>query len=297
MRGLRRDIEGLRAIAVVAVVLFHAGVPGARGGYVGVDVFFVISGFLITGQLLHDDEQYSPLMRIRRFYARRLRRIVPAATLTIVGTLVAAAFVQAPLLQRAARLDGIAAMFFFSNIRFAHYAADYFHQGDAPSLFQHFWSLSVEEQFYLLWPALIAGSGAVALTRRRGVRVGVIGAVFVASLAASVALRTSDPVHAFYLLPTRAWELAAGALLTAVGRPFEIGPRLAMVARAAGLTLIVASIATFDRVIAFPGYAALVPVVGTAAVIAAGTFGGDVGDRSPLAQRPMQLLGRYSYSW
>jgi peptidoglycan/LPS O-acetylase OafA/YrhL len=297
MRQFRRDIEGLRAIAVVAVVLYHAGVPGTRGGFVGVDVFFVISGFLITGQLLHDDEQYSAVARIRRFYARRMRRIVPAATLTIVVSLAAAAVVQPPLLQRAARLDGIAAMFFFSNIRFAHYAADYFHQGAAPSLFQHFWSLSVEEQFYVAWPALIVGSGVVAFARRRSVRVGLVAAVFVASLAASVALRLSDPVHSFYLLPTRAWELAAGALLTTIGRPFALPARVVIAARAAGLVLIAAAVATFDRVAHFPGYAALVPVAGAALVIAAGTFGDDVGDRSPLAQRPMQLLGRYSYSW
>nr|MBA2609204.1 acyltransferase [Actinomycetota bacterium] len=262
MPGFRKDIEGLRAIAVAAVVLFHAAVPGMAGGYVGVDVFFVISGFLITGQLLRDEDK-SGLARIRHFYVRRIRRIVPAATVTILGTLAIAVIAEPPLLQRAARADAIAAMFFFANIHFLRDAVDYFRQGDTPSLFQHFWSLSIEEQFYVVWPGLLVLAGFVGPARRRAAYGVIVVAIFLSSLAASVLLTRRNPANAFYLLPTRAWELAAGALLAIYGRPIVRSVRAAAVLRAAGLALVALAIVTFGDVLYFPGYAALVPVVGT----------------------------------
>ena len=147
----RPDIEGLRAIAVVAVLAFHAGVPGFEGGFVGVDVFFVISGFLITGQMLRDVDGTG--LRFRDFYARRARRLLPAATLVIVATLIGSALFLSPLQQASTGADARAATLFYSNMRFAGEATDYFAAAQNPSPYQHFWSLSVEEQFYLVWPA------------------------------------------------------------------------------------------------------------------------------------------------
>jgi peptidoglycan/LPS O-acetylase OafA/YrhL len=294
-RGLRRDIEGLRAIAVVAVILFHAGVPGVRGGYVGVDVFFVISGFLITGQLVRSDSA-SVREKITHFYARRVRRIVPAATLVIVATLAGVALFGSPLIQPQARHDGFAAMFFFANIRFASLATDYFHQNDAPSFFQHFWSLSVEEQFYFVWPALMVGAAALGQRRWRHAPLAVVSVVLVASLALGVRLTATAQSNAFFLLPSRAWELAAGAALTLVATRIVLSARSRVALRWAGLALIGAAIVVFDANTKFPGLAALVPVLGAVLVIAAGTNGAETDEGRLLGVTPMQLAGRYSYS-
>ncbi|HUR77147.1 MAG TPA: acyltransferase family protein, partial [Acidimicrobiales bacterium] len=289
----RRDIEGLRAVAVVVVMAYHAGVPRFTGGFVGVDVFFVISGFLITGLLLRDTER-SAWARIRHFYARRVRRIVPAATLVILVTLAGAAMLQNPLLQPAARDDAVSAMFFFSNFRFHHLATDYFHQGAAPSLFQHFWSLSVEEQFYIVWPALLVVVSVGAAVRRRGA-LAVVTAVGVASFVLGWRLTSRDPSFAFFLLPTRAWELCAGAGLALIGDRVRMTTAASRVVRAVGLGLIVAAVFGFDNATPFPGAAGLLPVAGSALVIAAGMPSGDHEGRV-LTPGIMQLGGRCSYS-
>jgi peptidoglycan/LPS O-acetylase OafA/YrhL len=290
----RADVEGLRAIAVVAVVLYHARVRFVTGGYVGVDVFFVISGFLITGLLLRDDER-SPLARIGHFYARRIRRIVPAATLVILVTLLGAVILQTPLVQRSTRVDATSAMFFFSNIRFARLATDYFHQGEAPSLFQHFWSLSIEEQFYLVWPALLVGTSVVARGHQRRAIAAVFAVVGIASFVVSVRLTSINPSYAFFLLPARAWELCAGGALALAAPHISFGRRVTAALRIAGLALIAAAIFVLDDRTRFPGFAALLPVLGTAAVICAGTPTGAASSRA-LTTTPMQLGGRYSYS-
>jgi peptidoglycan/LPS O-acetylase OafA/YrhL len=152
--GFRPDIEGLRGVAVLIVVLFHASLAGVIGGFVGVDVFFVISGFLITGLLLREHERTGRIAFLA-FYARRARRLLPAAVVVLVATLVAALNLAAPLDRPAVGLDGAAAALSIGNIRFALASGDYFANIAGPSPFLHFWSLAVEEQFYLIWPALI----------------------------------------------------------------------------------------------------------------------------------------------
>jgi peptidoglycan/LPS O-acetylase OafA/YrhL len=289
---LRKDIEGLRAISDVSVVLYNSGVPRMGGGFVGVDVFFVISGFLITGQLIRDDG-LSPRQRIGRFYARRLRRIVPAATFAIVATLVGAAILQSPLLRADTRDDAVSAMFFFSNIRFASAATDYFRQTNAPSLFQHFWSLSVEEQFYFLWPALLIVVSVVAARRHRAATAITIGVVAAFSFAACVRLTDTNPSYAFFLLPARAWELSIGAGLALVA-PQVARLRLpTRLVRAVGLGLVITAITQYSDATHWPGTAALMPVLGTAIVIAAGMSGDEGHTLTPWV---MQALGRYSYS-
>ena len=290
----RADIEGLRAVAVVVVVAYHARVPGFTGGFVGVDVFFVISGFLITGLLLRDTEA-SAWERIRHFYARRVRRIVPAATLVIVLTLAGAAALQNPLLQPAARTDAISAMFFLSNIRFHYLATDYFNQGAAPSLFQHYWSLSIEEQFYIVWPAMVVALSAAVAARRRTALLGVVTVIGLASFLFGWRTTSSDPSFAFFMLPARGWELCCGAALALVADRVRLSLRASSIVRAAGVGLIVAGVTGLDDGTAFPGVAALLPVLGSALVIAAG-LPSAAHEGNVLTPRLMQLGGRYSYS-
>ena len=155
--GFRPDIEGLRAVAVIAVVLYHADIPGVAGGYIGVDVFFVISGFLITG-LLWREVSAANTIRLGRFYGARARRLLPAAATVGIATAVGAAVVLPPLPARSVFVDGVASALYVGNYRFAMQGTDYLTSNLPPSPFQHYWSLGVEEQFYLVWPMLIIGT-------------------------------------------------------------------------------------------------------------------------------------------
>ena len=167
-QGFRPDIEGLRAIAVGLVLLYHAAVPGFRGGFVGVDVFFVLSGFLITGLLLRELDS-SGTISLPSFYARRLRRLLPAVALLILATVVASVVVLSPLQAAAVGADGVAASLYAANLRFAFNATDYLQSELAPSPLLHLWSLGVEEQFYLFWPALLVAVTRVGSSRARQV--------------------------------------------------------------------------------------------------------------------------------
>jgi len=293
--GFRPDLEGLRAIAVSLVLLYHAAVPGFGGGYVGVDVFFVLSGFLITGLLLRE-LRATGTISLPSFYARRLRRLLPAVALLILVTVVASILVLSPLRAGDVAADGVAASLYASNLRFAFQATDYLQSELAPSPLLHLWSLGVEEQFYLFWPALLlivtrAGSHRV---RRVGI---VAAAVVVASFALSLWLTTASAPWAFFSLPSRAWELGIGALL-AIG-----AARLARLPRAAaagagwlGLSMIGASGLIIDTSTPFPGMAALLPTVGTALAMLPGMRRPADGPALLLGWRPARFLGRISYS-
>jgi peptidoglycan/LPS O-acetylase OafA/YrhL len=296
----RPDVQGLRAIAVVAVVAYHAGFPGIHGGFVGVDVFFVISGFLITGLLVTDIER-TGRVSFRDFYARRARRILPAAILALLVTLLVSYVVLPPLQVPGAARDAVAAALFVANFRFAAQSTDYLGAHSAPTPYQHYWSLSVEEQFYLFWPALLHGAARLGRQRARAVVIGVVAAVAGASLIACIWLtRTSEPT-AFYLLPTRAWELALGGMIALGGSSLLKLPRAAAALLGlAGMAAIVWAIFTYGALTSFPGSAALVPVLGAAAIIAGGAASGGSARRGVtglLGTRPMQSLGRVSYSW
>ena len=293
-------MQGLRAIAVVAVVAYHAGFPGLRGGFVGVDVFFVISGFLITGLLVTDVERTGKVS-FREFYARRARRILPAAILALLVTLLVSYVVLPPLQVPGAARDAVAAALFVANFRFAAQSTDYLGAHSAPTPYQHYWSLSVEEQFYLIWPALLHGAAALGRQRARAVMTGVVVAVAAGSLLACVWLtRTSEPT-AFYLLPTRAWELALGGMIALAASPLVKLPRAAAALLSwAGLAAIVWAVVSYGASTPFPGSAAMVPVLGAAAIIAGGAASGGSARRGVtglLGTRPMQSLGRVSYSW
>jgi peptidoglycan/LPS O-acetylase OafA/YrhL len=291
--GHRKDIEGLRAIAVVVVLLYHCRFPIAAGGYVGVDVFFALSGFLMTGLLLAERTRTGGVA-FRQFYARRVRRLLPASVLVLVLTTVAARLVLYPLEFRAAANDAAAAGAYVVNYRFAVEGADYLGAQVAESPVLHYWSLSVEEQFYLLWPLFIVallGSGLVRV-RRAVAGVAVVGA---ASFAAALVLTESSQPWAFFSLPTRVWEFAVGAaaaLLWAKVR--DRVPRVRAAVGWAGIVAVVASVVAMDATTPFPAPWALLPVLGTTAVLLSG--GAPLGPALMLDRRPFQWIGNRSYS-
>lgn len=299
-RRFRPDIQGLRAIAVLAVVLYHCGVPGIPGGYVGVDVFFVISGFLITGHLRRDVDTHGKV-RFADFYMRRVRRLLPPALLVliVVGPLGAAVL---PLQQaRSLFRDGIFAAGYALNYRLIDQAVDYQNASGPPSALQHFWSLAVEEQFYVVWPLLIAACAFAV--RARAVRLAVITAVIVAitagSLYLSVTVTPTDPTTAYFSLQTRAWELGLGALLALGAGVLARCP--AVVARLAGfcgLALIVGAATSYDENTPYPGTAALLPVIGAVLVIAGGMHRvKSSAETVLLGHGSLQFIGRSSYAW
>ncbi|HYB34753.1 MAG TPA: acyltransferase family protein [Mycobacterium sp.] len=305
--GFRLDIEGLRAIAILAVVLFHADMPGVGGGYIGVDVFFVISGFLITG-LLWREVTTDGTIRLPRFYGARARRLLPASATVGVATAIGAAILLPPLQARSVLGDGIASALYVGNYRFAIQGTDYLAADTPPSPFQHYWSLGVEEQFYLLWPALIIGT--TWLVGRAAQRIGahatrsetpyrlVLAVVAAVSFALSLMWTHTSPPWAFFSLPTRAWELAVGGLVALTASEWRRLPALAAaIAGWGGLALILLTCTELDSATPYPGTAALLPVLGTALVIGGGCATTRVGAGRVLALPVMRAIGRMSYSW
>jgi peptidoglycan/LPS O-acetylase OafA/YrhL len=302
-KGFRPDIEGLRAVAVIAVVLYHAGIPGFGGGFIGVDVFFVISGFLITG-LLWREVATTNAVALGRFYGARARRLLPAAATVGIATALVVAVVLPPLQARSVFVDGIACALYAGNYRFAMHGTDYLASDLPPSPFQHYWSLGVEEQFYLVWPVLIIGTawlvrrlrgGAAARATQYAV---VLVLVATASLAAAVFWTRTSPSWAFFSLPTRGWELAAGGLVALSIHQWRRLPLLpATIVGWGGLALIVLTCTQLGPSTPYPGTAALLPVLGTALVIGAGPVTGALGVGRVLCRPAMRAIGRVSYSW
>jgi peptidoglycan/LPS O-acetylase OafA/YrhL len=295
----RADVEGLRAVAVLAVVAYHAGLGWVGGGFVGVDVFYVVSGFLITG-LLWDELRDTGRLRFAAFYARRARRLLPAAALVLVVTVVASSFWLSPLRARVVTGDATAAALYVANYRFALQGTNYLAERFASPI-QHYWSLGVEEQFYLLWPLLLLG-GFVA-GRRLGwrspaVTATVLAVVGAASFLLSLRLTFVSEPWAFFSLPTRAWELAAGGVVALLAQRLRRQPGAVAAALGwLGLGAILWSTVRLNASTPFPGTADLLPVGGTVAVIVAGCAAPRLGPSLLLATRPMRLGGRISYSW
>jgi peptidoglycan/LPS O-acetylase OafA/YrhL len=288
----RTDIEGLRAVAVLAVLFFHIGLPYSDGGFVGVDVFYVISGFLITGLLLREGEEAGNV-DLLRFYARRMRRLLPAALLVIVVTLAAAAFIVTPLRLTEIAGDAAASALYVANFRFALDATNYLAL-DLPSPLLHYWSLGVEEQFYLVWPLILLVAVRLVSLRFVGVFILVLA---IASFGLSYYWTDVSPAWAFFSPFTRAWELAAGALI-AVGLvriPRRVPGIVDSIAVWVGLALIIASVVLISGETPFPGIAAVLPVAGAVLVILGGVTRRTIPGRL-LALPPARYLGRISYS-
>jgi peptidoglycan/LPS O-acetylase OafA/YrhL len=297
--GFRPDVEGLRAIAVVLVLLYHASVPGVTGGYVGVDVFFVLSGFLITGLLIRELDATGTIS-LAGFYARRVRRLLPAAMLLILATVIASVVVLSPLRAGDVARDGIAAALYTSNVRFALQATDYLQSELPPSPLLHLWSLGVEEQFYLFWPALllVATRGVARVGSLRHTRIAVLaGVVATASFALSLWLTSANEPWAFFSLPTRAWELGIGAILAVgAGRLARLPATASTAAAWLGLGMIGASGLVIDTNTPFPGLAALLPTVGCALAMLPGMASQASIPARLLGWAPARFMGRISYS-
>ncbi|WP_091469373.1 acyltransferase family protein [Paenarthrobacter nitroguajacolicus] len=298
-KNIRKDIQGLRAFAVLAVVASHL-VGWPTGGFIGVDVFFVISGFIITSQLLREKESTGSIS-LPGFYQRRVRRILPASLAAIAVTLLLAFAILPKGRATETLTDGIWAMLFSGNWRFAIAGTDYFQEGQPPSPIQHFWSLGVEEQFYFVWPWLMLLLFWIVAKRGNAnngrVLVGwVMVALMVASFTWAVYETTTNPAWAYFSTFSRAWELGLGAFIAVISPvltriPAALRPVLAW----AGLAGMVASLFVVNAASGFPAPGAALPVFATGLVIAAGT-GGPARFLWPLTNRVSGYLGDISYS-
>lgn len=299
----RKDIQALRAIAVGLVVLNHLWPDRLPGGYIGVDVFFVISGYLITKHLVAQLDETGGI-RLGEFYARRAKRLLPAALL-VGGVSLAAAWVMLPFPRWAViAQESLASAFYVENWVLAAKSVDYSAHNEQASTVQHYWSLSVEEQFYLLWPLLLLG--LFVLAGRKSVNNKVIllsgtGLVFAGSLAFSIYFTEASKSQAYFVTPTRAWEFAAGALIALaatmhVRRSSGASLRFVGTLQWLGYGLIFGSALVLNEQSDFPGYIACVPVLGTLLVLASGPRGPFWSPNVPLAAGPIQYLGDISYS-
>lgn len=299
--NFRADIEGLRAIAILFVVAAHAGMPWLAGGFIGVDVFFVLSGFLITSKLVQEASATGRISLLP-FYVRRLKRLLPALLLMLVVTGFAATWLLSPDNLGQQLFAAQMAALWLSNFHFALGNLDYFGAASESNLYLHTWSLSVEEQFYLLWPALIlwllARDGQRGLAR---LKIGMLGMTGV-SLLACLLLTYSEPLLAFYMMPLRAWQFAVGALVWLVSiraaQTDYAPPRFASALGWLGLACLLASALWLDTNRAYPGGWAILPTLSTALIVFSGNWA--QGRRTSyylLALPPLQWLGRISYSW
>jgi peptidoglycan/LPS O-acetylase OafA/YrhL len=296
-RAFRPDVEGVRAIAVLLVIAAHAGVDQIAGGYVGVDVFFVLSGFLITGLLLksYDSEHRISLLG---FYARRMRRILPASTLVLLATVVGSYVYLGA--SRATHIAGDAqwTALFAGNLNFIQQSTNYFDAQLPPSPLQQYWTLGVEEQFYALWPlaiiAIVAVARRVPLRRKLGAAL-CLGIAL--SLWWSIVQTGNNGAEAYFSPFTRAWELGAGALLAVAAPGLLRLPRFLGVAMSLGGVLaILAAALMFTPLTSFPGYAAVLPAGGAALAVAGGTIAPGAGAEVVLRAGVFQWIGRLSYS-
>jgi peptidoglycan/LPS O-acetylase OafA/YrhL len=294
-KEFREDLQGLRAIAVLFVLLFHAGVPGLKGGFSGVDIFFVLSGFLITGNLLREAIS-TGTVSLQNFYAKRIRRLLPASLLVLFLTLLTCFLFLPPVLIPNFVGDITSAVLYVSNMSFASQATDYFASGATPSPVLHFWSLGVEEQFYIFWPIAVLLLMRSKLNARHSVRLFAL-IIFAASLIFAVWLLPRSQPWAFFSLPTRAWELALGAILaTVVSQAPKMDLKLINIGGFIGLVLIIFSGFFMANPTGFPGFLALVPTIGAALIIFTGANNGRTVTGNLLSVSPMRYIGKISYS-
>lgn len=298
--GVRPEIQALRALAVLSVLLFHLWPTRLSGGFVGVDIFFVVSGFLITAHLLREQDRTGTIV-LSRFWARRARRLLPASMLVLLVTAVAVYAVVPAARWAQFGSEIIASALYAENWALAGQAVDYMALSNVKSPTQHFWTLGVEEQFYVLWPILLVGLAALAArsgwSRSRTVSLG-LGVIVVASLVHSVAFTATNESMAYFFTTTRVWEFGFGALLSIIlaRRSHLFGAsRLASLLSWVGIGLILSAVLLFGPETPFPSFTALLPVVGTCLVIAAGSPHGTLSPTALMRLRPVQFVGDVSY--
>lgn len=313
---MRPEIQALRAVAVMTVVVFHFWPDTLPGGFVGVDVFFAISGFLITLHLLREVEA-TGRVSIPGFWARRARRILPAALVVLLFCAITTITLVPQIHWDQFFREIRASTAYVENWQLSADAVDYQAQDNAPSSVQHFWSLSAEEQFYIVWPILILLAVAAVSRRRRGrnryrhrwrarrsraykrhtsIAV-VLGVATIASLVYSIVHTEANPLEAYFVTPTRAWEFGAGGLLALIAlRPSAAHPGVRALVSWAGIAAIAVTVATYSDTTPFPGYAALLPILGALAIMWAGAPRVRWAPTAALALPPVQFLGNVSYS-
>jgi len=300
--GFRPDIQGIRALAVGLVVVHHLVPTRLTGGYVGVDVFFVVSGYLITALLLREVER-DGTVSLAGFYARRARRILPAATVVTVATVLGSLLTLSLLRTQSVVVDAVWSAFFAANVRFALTGTDYFAQGQPPSPFRHYWSLAVEEQFYLVWPLLLLGcvvwwhrSGRRGSVRRTAAPL--LALLVTASVAWSAWATYDSPTTAYFSTFTRGYELGIGALCAALPRTVRLAGPVRTGLTGAGLLGIAVAALGYTPTTPFPGTAALLPVLATAALVVAGDgpAGHAPGVTRALGAPLLRRVGDWSYS-
>jgi len=287
----RVDLEGLRGVAVLLVVFFHAHFSLIKGGFAGVDIFYVLSGFFITGLLIREREEQKRIS-IANFYARRIRRLMPAGLLVLIATLIASIIILPKILIPGVAIDTAAAALFVANMNFARHATDYFQSTTTPSPVLHYWSLSVEEQFYMIWPALIILATKAGRAIRRNIFI-VLTVITGSSFVFALYLLHRNAIWGFYSLPTRAWELGLGGMIAVISPSFKKIPRmLAAIGSWLGLLGLTITTLFIPETALFPGVPALVPTLSTALII----FCGLGGQLSLLTNPLMRYFGRISYS-
>lgn len=292
----RADIEGLRAIAILLVIGAHFGLPGMSGGFIGVDIFFVISGYLITGLLVREHAETSNI-RLLRFYANRFRRLFPAlATMLVASSL--AAYLILPETQNLAQSKAAAmAAVWVSNLHFTFADVNYFAAETSTNIFLHTWSLGVEEQFYILWPLLILLTVRFfTIAKSEHAIWTMLSIVMAVSLAGCLVVAQDYPIQAFYLMPTRAWQFAAGAMIWLVASRKPLSNPCSNSLALAGYLLLLASLILITRSTTYPGALALLPTLATCALLWSGSRSASLASKL-LSLKPLQRIGRLSYSW
>lgn len=298
----RPDIEGLRALAILLVVAAHAGVPGLEGGFIGVDIFFVISGYLITGLLVSESLQTGKI-DFANFYARRFRRLLPALLVMLLLAAVAVGALYPAREQQAQAIAGATAALWASNLHFAFSRLEYFGPQAESNIYLHTWSLGVEEQFYLIWPLLVS----LLVRRKQGADARArlmygMTAVLLVGLGINLWWTQVSTRYAFYLMPARAWQFAAGALVflyisRSANHSADVDQKSVDFAGLTGLVLIGGALALLDSHTPYPGVLAILPTLGASLLIFSGSRNRNSIVARALSTRPMQVLGRLSYSW
>ena len=307
----RPDIQGLRAVAIVLVVLAHAQLSAFAGGFVGVDVFFVLSGYLISGILIREYTN-SGTIHLTLFYTRRLKRLLPALFVMLVfAILLSRRLLSQNEIAEQLSSAGYAATW-TSNLFYAFSTVDYFSELQARDLFLHTWSLGLEEQFYLLWPLLLAFALSFAGWRSRDTSedtplLWLFGVLFTVSLALMWRLTKTHPLWAFYLMPSRIWQFALGALIFLLHHRKNNGTTNAPTTQpsaitgiriqSVGLVMIIGSAILLHRGMTYPGWWALFPSIGAALVIAAAHYPAGLGGSQLLTHPALVWIGNRSYSW